>query len=42
MSPTTFDKDISGYSTRMSNNKRRDLEASDDDDEYDEDYKEKR
>ncbi len=39
MSPTTFNKDISEESTRMSSNKKRDMEASDDDDEYDEDYK---
>ena len=39
MSPTAFDKDISEQSTRMSSNNKRDMEASDDDDEYDEDYK---
>ncbi len=41
MSPTTFDKDISELSTRMSSNNKRDMEASEDDDEYDEDYEDK-
>jgi len=41
MSPTTFNKDISELSTRMSSYKKRDMEASEDDDEYDEDYKDK-
>ncbi len=39
MSPTTYDKAISEWSTRMSTNNKRDMEASEDDDEYDEDYK---
>jgi hypothetical protein len=37
MSPTRFDKDIPEESTRMSYNNKRDIEASDDDNEYDED-----
>jgi hypothetical protein len=41
MSPATFDEDILEYSTRMSSNKKRNMEASDDDDEHDEDYKNK-
>jgi hypothetical protein len=39
MSATTFNKGISESSTMMSTNNKRDMEASDDDDEYDEDYK---
>ena len=40
MSPTTFDKVISDQSTRMSTNDiKRDMEASEDDDEFEEDYK---
>jgi hypothetical protein len=41
MSLTIFNKDISELSTRMSSKKKRDMEASDDDDEYDDDYEDK-
>jgi hypothetical protein len=39
MSPTTFNKGISEQSTRMSTKNKRDMEAFEDDDEFEEDYK---
>jgi hypothetical protein len=41
MSPTSLDKDVLEKSTRMSSNKKRNMAASDDDNEYNEDYKDK-
>ncbi len=40
-SPTTFDKGISEYSTRMSTNNKRDMDAFEEDDEFEEDYKDR-